>query len=246
MSGYSDTSLRPHDGRNREREAMQTNAIVLREPLRIGLETLDLAVPSRADAVVDVAFSGISTGTERLLYTGRMPPFPGMGYPLVPGYESVGRRWCQAGPQSGARGGRHRVRAGCAAASATCAGLFGGAASRVVVPGCQSPDGGRRERLGERATLLALAATAAARHCHAPDGTLPGTDRRPRRARPARSPASWWPQAGTRAAGVGDQRRPAMPAAEGYVSDAAGRRPAARLPRDLRRERRLPTSSTRS
>ena len=41
------------------------------------------------EIVVDVEFSGISTGTERLLWDGRMPPFPGMGYPLVPGYESV-------------------------------------------------------------------------------------------------------------------------------------------------------------
>ena len=43
------------------------------------------------DVVVDIEYSGISTGTERLLWTGRMPAFPGMGYPLVPGYESVGR-----------------------------------------------------------------------------------------------------------------------------------------------------------
>ena len=40
---------------------------------------------------MDIEWSGISTGTEKLLWSGRMPPFPGMGYPLVPGYESVGR-----------------------------------------------------------------------------------------------------------------------------------------------------------
>ena len=34
---------------------------------------------------MDVEWSGISTGTERLLWSGRMPPFPGLGYPLVPG-----------------------------------------------------------------------------------------------------------------------------------------------------------------
>ena len=28
-------------------------------------------------------YSGISTGTETLLWTGKMPSFPGMGYPLV-------------------------------------------------------------------------------------------------------------------------------------------------------------------
>ena len=40
--------------------------------------------------VVDTRWSGVSAGTEKLLYTGRMPDFPGMGYPLVPGYETVG------------------------------------------------------------------------------------------------------------------------------------------------------------
>ena len=47
----------------------------------------------------------VSTGTEKLLYTGRMPAFPGMGYPLVPGYESVGRV-VEAGPHSGLRVGQ--------------------------------------------------------------------------------------------------------------------------------------------
>ena len=55
------------------------------------LERLDLSPPGPDDVVVDVEWSGISTGTERLLWSGRMPPFPGMGYPLVPGYELVGR-----------------------------------------------------------------------------------------------------------------------------------------------------------
>ncbi len=61
--------------------------------------------------VVDIEWSGISTGTERLLWTGRMPAFPGMGYPLVPGYESVGRV-TQAGAAVRAARRRPRVRAG--------------------------------------------------------------------------------------------------------------------------------------
>jgi 3-hydroxyethyl bacteriochlorophyllide a dehydrogenase len=105
---------------------------------------------------VDVAWSGISTGTERLLFTGRMPAFPGMGYPLVPGYESVGQV-VQAGAQSGFEVGQTVFVPG-ANCFGPVRGLFGGAASRLVVPG-------RRviavdEALGEQATLLALAATA--------------------------------------------------------------------------------------
>ncbi|NJO54892.1 MAG: chlorophyll synthesis pathway protein BchC, partial [Bacteroidales bacterium] len=86
---------------------MTSLAVVLEAPThvgsaRLGLMRLDLVPPTDADVVVDIHFSGISTGTERLLYTGRMPPFPGLGYPLVPGYESVGVVRA-AGPASGRR-----------------------------------------------------------------------------------------------------------------------------------------------
>ena len=70
---------------------METIAVLLQEPEHLLLSRLALTPPGDADVVVDVEWSGISTGTERLLWSGRMPMFPGMGYPLVPGYESVGR-----------------------------------------------------------------------------------------------------------------------------------------------------------
>lgn len=140
---------------------MNTTAVLLARPDRIRLAELQLAEPTAEDVVVDVRWSGISTGTERLLFTGAMPSFPGMGYPLVPGYESVGRV-VQAGDASGLQVGQQVFVPG-----ANCfgpldgepvRGLFGGSASRLVVPG-------RRviaidEALGEQAVLLALAATA--------------------------------------------------------------------------------------
>jgi 2-desacetyl-2-hydroxyethyl bacteriochlorophyllide A dehydrogenase len=70
---------------------MQTVAVVLDGPQQIAVRNLALNAVRDDDVVIDVSWSGISTGTERLLWSGRMPPFPGMGYPLVPGYESVGR-----------------------------------------------------------------------------------------------------------------------------------------------------------
>ena len=66
-------------------------AVVLEEPERLALREVEVDLPGVDDVVVETEFSGVSAGTERLLYTGRMPPFPGMGYPLVPGYETVGR-----------------------------------------------------------------------------------------------------------------------------------------------------------
>ncbi len=133
-----------------------TRAVVLEQPERLGLHDLDLATPQDDDVVVDVEWSGISTGTEKLLYTGRMPTFPGMGYPLVPGYESVGRI-SEAGPSSGHQVGE-RVFVPGARCFGGVRGLFGAAASRLVVPGQRAIS--VSDELGEHAVLLALAATA--------------------------------------------------------------------------------------
>ncbi len=133
---------------------METIAVLLERPERIALQRLDLADPGEADVVVDVSHSGISTGTERLLWTGAMPDFPGMGYPLVPGYESVGRV-AQAGPASGRLVGETVFVGG--ARCFPVRSLFGGAAARLVVPGDKVVP--VPAHLGERGVLLALAAT---------------------------------------------------------------------------------------
>lgn len=135
---------------------MNTVAVVLQEPEQIVLKQLDMSPPGEEDVVVEVEWSGISSGTERLLWTGQMPPFPGMGYPLVPGYESVGRVSI-AGPRSGRSVGDHVFVPG-ARCYGDVKGLFGGAASRVVVPGSRVVP--VDEDLGEKGVLLALAATA--------------------------------------------------------------------------------------
>ena len=75
-------------------------AVVLEQPKRVALERLPLDEPTAGDVTVETLWSGVSAGTERLLFTGRMPAFPGMGYPLVPGYESVGTV-VEAGPDAG-------------------------------------------------------------------------------------------------------------------------------------------------
>ena len=135
---------------------MNSMAVVLEKPEHIQVERVALAEPGEADVVVDVDFSGISTGTEKLLYTGRMPTFPGMGYPLVPGYESVGRV-VHAGPESGFVGGESVYVPG-ARCFGEIRGLFGGSASRLVVSGEKAVP--VSDALGEKAVLLALAATA--------------------------------------------------------------------------------------
>ncbi|MBV9880390.1 MAG: chlorophyll synthesis pathway protein BchC [Gemmatirosa sp.] len=135
---------------------MDTLAVVLKRPGTLDLQRLALTAPSAADVVVDVEWTGISSGTERMLWSGRMPAFPGMGYPLVPGYESVGRV-CEAGASSGRRVGERVFVAGARCYESARA-LFGGAAARLVVPGAKAHP--VSDALGARAILLALAATA--------------------------------------------------------------------------------------
>ena len=135
---------------------METRVVLLDAPGRLSLETIPLNAPGPADIVVRVAHSGISTGTEKLFYTGRMPPFPGMGYPLVPGYESVGEV-VEAGPESGRRVGETVFVPG-ADCYGRVRGLFGGAAGAIVTAGARVVP--LERSLGREGALLALAATA--------------------------------------------------------------------------------------
>jgi 3-hydroxyethyl bacteriochlorophyllide a dehydrogenase len=135
---------------------LDAKAIIIREPKHIELDALTLSDPGPADVVVDVAYSGISTGTERLFWSGEMPDFPGMGYPLVPGYESAGVI-TEAGPGQDNLIGQYVFVPGASCFGAV-RGLFGATASRLVVPASRVVP--VEERLGEQAVLLALAATA--------------------------------------------------------------------------------------
>lgn len=135
---------------------MHSDAIVFDQPRKLGMRRLGLAARKPGEVVVAIEASGISTGTERLLWSGEMPAFPGMGYPLVPGYEGVGRvveakdaRRLKVGDKvfvpgsNGFDGAR---------------GLFGASASHVQLPEGRLVSIG--DDLGDEATLLALAATA--------------------------------------------------------------------------------------
>ena len=138
--------------------AMST-AVVFERPGEMTIRPVELPEPHSTDCVVEVQWTGISTGTERLLWDGRMPPFPGLAYPLVPGYESVGSV-LSTGKRTNFEVGQ-RVFVPGSRGFKDVHGLFGGAARSLVVPA---------ERLitlpaetESTGVLLALAATA----CHA-------------------------------------------------------------------------------
>ncbi|MEM7295474.1 MAG: chlorophyll synthesis pathway protein BchC [Pseudomonadota bacterium] len=135
---------------------METQAVLLERPKSLSLQGVQLRSPKRGDVVVDVRSSGISTGTEKLLYTGEMPRFPGLGYPLVPGYEAVGEV-VDAPKGSGLAVGDTVFVPG-SQSFEEARGLFGAAAARLI---------SEPERLtkvdagfGPEGALLALAATA--------------------------------------------------------------------------------------
>lgn len=136
---------------------MRTSAVILSGPRDLGIAELGLLAPAAGDLVVEVAHSGISTGTEKLFWSGTMPPFPGMGYPLVPGYESFGEV-VEAGPDSGFRVGEHVFVPGANCFAGNVRGLFGGASRHLVTPASRVA---RLDRaMGPEGALLALAATA--------------------------------------------------------------------------------------
>jgi 3-hydroxyethyl bacteriochlorophyllide a dehydrogenase len=136
--------------------SLHTLAVLLEKPGHLRLERVGLCAPDASDVLVEVQASGISTGTEKLLWNGRMPHFPGMGYPLVPGYESVGEVM-EAGAGTALRCGDWVFVPG-ARCYPEVRSLFGGTARRLVVPATRAVR--VDPSLGERAALLALAATA--------------------------------------------------------------------------------------
>lgn len=135
---------------------MDAMAVILDAPKRLSVRQLALNPASSGDVLVETVWSGISSGTEKLLWTGEMPRFPGMGYPLVPGYESVGRI-VDAGPELQERIGEWVFVPG-ANCYAEARGLFGGTSSRLIVPSARALT--ISEDLAEKGVLIALAATA--------------------------------------------------------------------------------------
>lgn len=134
---------------------MQAKAVIFKSPKELELRSLDLRALAAGELEVDIEFSGISTGTERLLWDGTMPAFPGMGYPLVPGYESVGRI-VKAGVGTKMPVGS-RIFVPGAQSFEGVRNLFGGSASRLVVS--EERTVAVDDQLGAKAVLLALAAT---------------------------------------------------------------------------------------
>jgi len=135
---------------------MKSTAVVFDRPKQLSLQALELPQVKAGQLEVAVQYSGISTAAERMLWDGSMSGLPGMGYPLVPGFETLGQV-VKAHQDSKLKEGEMVFVPGANCFSGVTS-MYGGAASRLVVSDqlvLPVSDG-----LGVDAVLLALAATA--------------------------------------------------------------------------------------
>jgi len=135
---------------------MQTTALVMDCPGQLSLRSVQLESSDDSACVIDIERTSISAGTERLLWKGEMPMFPGMGYPLVPGYEAIGRVR-SVGADSALSPGQLVFVPGCSAYS-DVRGLFGAAAKKLIVN--EQSVYPLQEQYQQEGLLMALAATA--------------------------------------------------------------------------------------
>ncbi len=133
-----------------------TRVIVFEAPGRVAMRDASLRVAGDDEAIVDTAFSSISTGTERLVFDGRLPGFPQLRFPLVPGYESVGTIARLGSGVEGLAVG-DAVFVGGSSSFTDAAGVFGGQAARTIKRAAQLVP--LRGIPLQSAPLLALAAT---------------------------------------------------------------------------------------
>ena len=135
---------------------MKSIAVVFDHPRQLSLQALALPQLQAGEVEVAVHYSGISTGTERMLWDGSMPAFMGSTYPLVPGYETVGQ------VVKAPLGAKLKEGQTVFVPGANCftgvKSLFGGAASRLVVSDQKAFP--ISDSWGADGVLLALAATA--------------------------------------------------------------------------------------
>lgn len=137
-------------------DPMYTDAIVIPEAQRVELRPVELTPPGPSDVVVRTVYTSISAGTERMLLAGRLP-HPMLSFPVVPGYETVGRvvgRGVDAPPELEGRW----VFVGGARCFAGVSPAWGGQAATLIADSRRvTPLDGIEPRQG---VLLALAATA--------------------------------------------------------------------------------------
>lgn len=106
-------------------------AVVFADAGQLDFRSVTLREPAADEVVVDIRYSSISAGTERLLFDGRLPPIPHLRYPLIPGYEAAGVV-VEVGPDVTEVSPGDEVFVGGSMCFTDVAAAFGGQASRLI------------------------------------------------------------------------------------------------------------------
>ncbi len=112
------------------------HAVVFAQAGELEFRRVTLREPAADEVVVDVRYSSISAGTERLLFRGQLPPIPQLRYPLIPGYEAAGIVVRVGGDVTDVQPG-DEVFVGGSMCFTDVSAAFGGQASRLIKKAAQ-------------------------------------------------------------------------------------------------------------
>ena len=143
----SATATQPHAGHGHghghggampppQPSGVPTRAVLFEAAGTLGSREVSLRIAGDDEAVIDTAYSSISSGTERLLFSGKLPGFPQLRFPLVPGYEAVGIVAETGSAVEGIKAG-DAVFVGGSMCYTDVAAAFGGQAGRLIKKAAQ-------------------------------------------------------------------------------------------------------------
>ncbi len=70
---------------------MKSKAVVFYAPEQLELREVDLRELGSDDVLIETYWTSVSAGTEKMLFQGKLPPMQMTSYPVIPGYETVGK-----------------------------------------------------------------------------------------------------------------------------------------------------------
>ncbi len=70
---------------------MKSKAVVFYAPEQLELRDVELRELGPDDVLIETYWTSISAGTEKMLFQGKLPAMPMTSYPVIPGYETVGK-----------------------------------------------------------------------------------------------------------------------------------------------------------
>ncbi len=70
---------------------MKSKAVVFYAPEQLELREVELRELGSDDVLIETYWTSVSAGTEKMLFQGKLPPMQMTSYPVIPGYETVGK-----------------------------------------------------------------------------------------------------------------------------------------------------------